>query len=112
MKEVLRVPFDANRLGKVIKDARTNLKLTQEQFAERVEISHRYVAKIENEGKLPSLEVLSRIVHTLSIPPSAVFGSDTYSDNRIEHASALITKCSDREIDAIIAMLESFGSDA
>jgi transcriptional regulator with XRE-family HTH domain len=100
-----------NRLGDLIKDSRTNLKLTQEQFAERVGISLRYVAKIENEGKLPSLEVLAKIIHALSITPSAIFDSDISTDNRVEHASALLAKCSDREIDAIVALLESLDSN-
>jgi DNA-binding XRE family transcriptional regulator len=39
-------------LRQLIKNFRKTLQMTQEQFAERVSISLRYVAKIENEGKL------------------------------------------------------------
>jgi transcriptional regulator with XRE-family HTH domain len=100
-----------NRVGQLIKESRKNLQMTQEQLAERVGISLRYVAKIENEKKLPSIEVLARIIDTLSISPNDIFHSTTHDDNRIEYASKLLAKCNEREINAVVAMLESFNSN-
>jgi DNA-binding XRE family transcriptional regulator len=100
-----------NQVGQLIKDSRNKLQMTQEQFAERVGISLRCVAKIENEGKLPSVEELAHIVDTLSISPNDIFYPNAHSDNRIEYASKLLAKCNDREINAVIAMLESFNSN-
>lgn len=38
-------------LGHIIKEARLNAKLTRDEFSERVGMSVRYIASIENEGK-------------------------------------------------------------
>jgi transcriptional regulator with XRE-family HTH domain len=109
--EVLCVQVNMNQVGQLIKESRNNLKLTQEQFAERVGISLRYVTKIENEGKFPSVEVLARIIDALSISPNDIFYPDPHSDNKVEYASKLLAKCNGREINAVISMLESFASN-
>ena len=38
-------------LGNVIKDARQRSNLTMEELAERVQVTPRYLYRIENEGK-------------------------------------------------------------
>lgn len=103
---------DRNQFGQLIKDSRKNKNLTQEQLAERVGVSLRYISKIENEGKKPSVEVLENLVHILTIPPNDIFYPNLRSDNRIEYASKLLAKCTNREIDAVVAMLESFVSNS
>jgi len=44
------------------------LKLTQEQFAERVNISTSFVGHIERGEKLASLETVARICEALNVP--------------------------------------------
>ena len=54
-------------LGHIIKEARLNAKLTRDEFAERVGMSVRYIASIENEGKKPSFNALCTIIRALGI---------------------------------------------
>lgn len=42
-------------LGHTIKEARLSTKMTRDEFAERVGMSVRYIASIENEGKKTEL---------------------------------------------------------
>ena len=45
-------------LGEIIKTARDKSDLTVEELTARVGISERYLYRIENEGKVPTSEVL------------------------------------------------------
>lgn len=49
-------------LGEIIKTARDKSDLTVEELTARVGISERYLYRIENEGKVPTFEVLKKIV--------------------------------------------------
>jgi transcriptional regulator with XRE-family HTH domain len=60
-------------LGAVIKTARLNKGLTQEQLAEKVGIGARHIMGIENEGKYPSYEVLSNLIQVLDISADLIF---------------------------------------
>ena len=47
-------------LGCIIKAARQNAGITIEALANRVDITERYLYRIENEGKKPSYDVLHK----------------------------------------------------
>ena len=53
--------------GLAIKNARMDCGLTQEALAERAGISCRYLIAIENEGRIPKLPAVYRLIHSLPI---------------------------------------------
>lgn len=59
-------------IGPLIKEARLKLEMTQEQLAERVSVTARYIMAIENEGKIPAFEVLYNLVRTLGISADSI----------------------------------------
>jgi len=65
------------RLGAVVKSARKHRLLTQRQLAERLGITTRYLKAIENSGRKPSYDLLTRIIRELRISADDVF----YSNN-------------------------------
>ena len=60
-------------LGDVIKAARQKSGLTIEELANRLDISERYLYRIENEGKKPSYEILYNLIRELAITPDSIF---------------------------------------
>ena len=60
-------------LGMTVKSARKNADMTIEELAERIDVTERYLYRIENEGKKPSFEVLYKLVRELSIPSDLIF---------------------------------------
>ena len=60
-------------LGDVIKAARQKSGLTIEELANRLDISERYLYRIENEGKKPSFEILYNLIRELAITPDSIF---------------------------------------
>lgn len=59
--------FNLGYMGTLLKAARLDAKLTQDEVAERIGITTRYLMAIENEGKCPALEVWFRLIRALHI---------------------------------------------
>ena len=54
-------------LGDRIKEARKKQRLTQEQLAERLDISVEFIGQIERGLKLPSMQVFIKIIEALNV---------------------------------------------
>lgn len=61
------------RLGKRIKQLRKKGKLTQEQLAEMVKVTPKYIQYIESAKRIPSLKLLYRIAKALNIKTKELF---------------------------------------
>ena len=95
------------QLGLAIKNARIDCGLTQEELATRAGITCRYMIAIENEGKIPKYETLSKIIHGLNISADLLFYPDTSTKNS-EKAQLLhlIEVCSDRDIYILLCAIK------
>ena len=72
--------MDIKRIfGENLKFQRKRLGLTQEQLAEKLNMSANHIAKLENAIKFSSPELIAKISETLAIPPSALFYTDESS---------------------------------
>jgi len=95
-------------LGATIKNARQNMELTQNQLAERLGISSKYVRLIENSHKKPKYELLFRIVRELNIQPDLIFYPEKPSkDSRIEDLVRMLYRCDDQSITIIRATVKA-----
>jgi transcriptional regulator with XRE-family HTH domain len=70
------------KLGQNIKNKRIDRNMTQEQLAEKSEISSVFLSQIENAHKVPSLETLYKIVDALEIPIESVFRDELQEEAR------------------------------
>jgi len=86
----MRVKKEINiQIGEQIKSAREQAKLTQEQFAERIDVSPQYVSDLERGVVGVSISTLKRICATLCVPSDQIlFGKE--AENR---AVAIAEKC-------------------
>lgn len=98
------------RLGKSfgtqLRHIREKQGYTREQLADRVGISVRYVASMELNNRLPSMEVILLLVQALGcttddllMPESATAKSSA------DHVKLLYEQCSERDQQLILAML-------
>ena len=63
------------RLGKRIRQLRRKSKLTQEQLAEEVKVTPKYIQYIESAKRIPSLKLVYRIAKALNIKTRELFSS-------------------------------------
>lgn len=74
------------RIGAQIQKRRKQLGLTQEQFAEKVELSTNYISAIERGAAFPRCEKLIEIINCLETSADAIF-CDVISHSQKYHSS-------------------------
>lgn len=61
------------KVGKKVKKARKELKLTQEELAERVGMHYTTISRIETGDSNPPVQTIAKIAKALKISPSELF---------------------------------------
>ena len=95
-------------LGNIIKSARQEAGLTTEALAERIEISERYLYRIENEGKKPKFDILYKLVRELNILPDLIFYPEKpVKDSEVENLVRMPYNCDERSMAIIKATVKA-----
>jgi transcriptional regulator with XRE-family HTH domain len=81
-----------------IRENRRKLGLTQEQFAEKANVSTHYIALIETCNKYPKPEMLERLAEALGIEPLQLFSATIVSNESLERLRHLIVTDIKQEI--------------
>lgn len=93
-----------NTLGSIIKTAREKAGITIEALANKVDVTERYLYRIENENKKPSFDVLYKLIRELSISPDTIFYPDKPTkDSEVESLLRQLSDCDDRSLQVIKA---------
>ena len=91
-------------LGCIIKAARENAGITIEALANKVDITERYLYRIENEGKKPSFDVLHKLVRELNISADSIFYPEKPSkDSEVENLLRMLSACDERSLEVVKA---------
>lgn len=107
MKSDKKIDID-KILGQIFKEYRTKNKLTQEQIAEKLEISVKYISRIENGTGGVKVETLVNYMNILGISPNVIFEKLIENDNlkRQIELSKKINELPDDKIDFIISIID------
>lgn len=79
-----------NRIGLLIKEARTQQGLTQDKLAEKLSVSESFVGQLERGEAMPSVETLQLIITELNIDPRSVFLDAPYGDSEYAKLRSLM----------------------
>ena len=91
-------------LGDIIKAARQRSGLTIEELANRLDISERYLYRIENEGKKPSFDILYNLIRELARTPDSIFYPErSTKDNEVEDLIRRLYNCDERSLKVVKA---------
>lgn len=90
--------------GLAIKNARIDCGLTQEELAERVGISCRYLIAIENEGRIPKLPTVYRLIYAMHISADQIFYPEhPQADSERAKLIHMLEACADRDIHILLS---------
>lgn len=85
--------------GLAIKNAHIDCGLTQEELAERVGISCRYLIAIENEGRIPKLPTVYQLIYAMHISADQIFYPEhPQADSERAKLIHMLEACADRDI--------------
>ncbi len=96
------------QFGSIIKNARLDYGLTQEQLSERAGITCRYLIAIENEGKIPKYSVIYRLIHELHISADCIFYPEQpQHDSERTQLTHILESCTERDIHIILCAVKA-----
>lgn len=96
------------QFGTVLKNARIERKLTQEELAEQLDISVSYLKDLERFRNLPSYEVFEKAIHHLNLSADMVLYPDkNANDDTYQKIVRLLTFCNERQLQVILATTEA-----
>ena len=94
--------------SEIIKAARDKPDLTAEELTAQVGVTERYLYRIENEGKVPKVDVLKKLVRELSIDANSIFYPEKPSkDSEIDDLVRMLYNCDDRSMKIIRATVKA-----
>lgn len=94
--------------GKKFKKIRKEQGLTQIQVAEGI-CQQSTVSLLENENKLPSLDVLELLMSRLGISVETILVNDKYDDNYVSQLISLMLKCDASAIEKKLSQVKING---
>lgn len=102
--------IDYSAVGKRISLIRKNRGMTQEQLAEKAELSNIYISHIENSRSIPSLATLMKLCSALDITPDEVLlgtkqDMENYLQSDIQKKLILCTPKERRMVSRFIDLL-------
>ena len=94
-------------MGDRIREARKNLHLTQEQLAEKLDVSLEYVSQLERGLKMPSMQLFINLIEILDVSADhllqdTVSARRSYGDPQIERKLKTLTPKQRVALDALI----------
>ena len=97
-------------MGDRIKEARKKQKLTQEQLAERLDVSVEFIGQIERGLKLPSMQVFVKLIETLNVSADYLL-RDSVSTGQLFGENAIgrkIEKLNPKQRIALEALIDTY----
>ena len=104
------ISMNQKAIGRRIKTARENKRLTQEQLAELVDLSPMHVSVIERGVKLPKLETLINIANVLDVSADVLLQDVVNNQIKLcaSEASELVSQLPREDQKRVLAALRSF----
>ena len=97
-------------MGAMLKRERINANFTQEELAENIGVTARYIMTIENKGKCPSLDVWFRLIRTLHASADAiVYPEEQHPD--VDHLFRMINMLNDRDRKIVQTIVQAMLAD-
>lgn len=102
--------MDYVRMGRNIAFVRNKNHLTQEQLAEKIDVSTVFISQIENAVRKPSLETVYKLSKALNTTVDVLIGNDNLQTKYDEIATLLKDKNAD-ELRFIIGIIREISSN-
>ncbi|WP_419781227.1 helix-turn-helix domain-containing protein [Maridesulfovibrio sp.] len=96
----------AEIVGKNIRKLRKDLGLSQQQMAEKAEISYKYLGEIERGAVNLSVEILMKISNALQIAPEKLLVSEGQGNSTLLEAQAVLAELSPQQLEIALDMVK------
>ncbi len=99
-------------LGQIMKKARLEQRLTQEEVAERIDCHTQHYKNLENDKGMPSMSLFCAIMRTLNISSdSYVYPNQNANDPCCQKIIQLLGQCGPYQLSVLLATAEALVRD-
>lgn len=99
--------LDYSLIGSRIKKRRKHLKLTQEQVAERIDISNQHMSNIERAKSIPSTETIMKLAAALDTTPDEfLVGSSRWPGEEWKAVADKLRPLDSRQLDLVSSFID------
>ena len=104
--------YAPKQFGIVLKNARMDKKLTQEELAEILDISLSYLKDLERFRNNPSYEVFERVIRYFNVSADTIIYPNPNTNNTTyQQIERLLTRCDEGQLQVILATAEALLSN-
>lgn len=95
--------FSNNRLGNFIRNERLDMKLTQEQLAEKLNCNLSYSGNVGRGKNIPSLKLFCRIMQILNLSANEFIHPNRHAENSTYlQLIRLLPQCTPKELNILL----------
>lgn len=96
------------QFGTILRNARMDNKLTQNELAEILDISLSYLKDLERFRNNPSYDVFERVIRYFNLSADTViYPNQNQNDNTYQKIGRLLTRCDEGQLKVILATTET-----
>ena len=102
--------INLNAMGTRMKRRRKELKMSQAELAEKVNVSNNHISTIETGKQIPSLTTFVKICEQLDTTPDFLLLGSLHSDNLPKIIYVPLALCNKKDLPLIQDIVENFVS--
>lgn len=102
--------INLNAMGTRMKRRRKELKMSQAELAEKVNVSNNHISSIETGKQIPSLTTFVKICEQLDTTPDFLLLGSLHTDNLPKNIYDALALCNKKDLPLIQDIVENFVS--
>ena len=102
--------INLNAMGTRMKRRRKELKMSQAELAEKVNVSNNHISSIETGKQIPSLTTFVKICEQLDTTPDFLLLGSLHTDNLPKNIQDSLALCNKKDLPLIQDIVENFVS--
>lgn len=102
--------INLNAMGTRMKRRRKELKMSQAELAEKVNVSNNHISSIETGKQIPSLTTFVKICEQLDTTPDFLLLGSLHTDNLPQNIYDSLALCNKKDLPLIQDIVENFVS--
>lgn len=99
------------KIGIMIREKRNSQHLTQEELAEKVNLSTEMIGQIERGETMPSVENLDAIIQELGIDPRSLFGDSPLSSTELAELYMIVSRMNPNQQHLLLKIARAIRED-
>ena len=106
------MPLSKETIGRRIANARKASQMTQAELSEKIDISEKYLSRIERGKQLPNIVIVAQLCEVLNISADELLAQSNIYNKAVQNEVGNLSKYEQKQILEIIKIIMNLFRDA